>query len=68
MCGIAGIFGEAKIDPKLLKPIMQNRGPDNFGYYQDSNLTLAHSRLSIIDLSDKSNQPLENDRFVFAFN
>ena len=63
MCGIAGYQGEK---PKnLIESMVQaisHRGPDNlsFSYLDDDGLALAHARLSIIDLSDASNQPLWN--------
>ena len=37
---------------------IRHRGPDGFGLYLGSAVGLAHVRLSIIDLSEKSNQPL----------
>lgn len=59
MCGIAG--GQGNIDQLLLKMMakkISHRGPDNIGFYSDDNIHLAHTRLSIIDLSSNSNQPL----------
>jgi len=67
MCGIFGL-----ITSKIIKDITDNkykkyalqcisklkhRGPDGTGYYQNNNVCLAHSRLSIID-PKSGNQPL----------
>ena len=39
---------------------MKHRGPDAMDFYLDENLSLGHTRLSIIDLSDKGNQPMHD--------
>lgn len=80
MCGITGaieIKSKASLDftsdGKLYKYISK-RGPDFYNYksfeINEWKLTLAHSRLSIIDLSDSSNQPMisESGNFVISFN
>jgi asparagine synthase (glutamine-hydrolysing) len=48
---------------------LRHRGPDEFGVYRDSNVGLAHARLSIIDLST-GQQPLcnENGSLWVVFN
>lgn len=58
MCGIAGILNNSTsrpiVDDKILKGmigVLRHRGPDGFGFYLDSSVGLAHSRLSIIDLN-----------------
>ena len=76
MCGIAGFFGTKSIGKKeriantLI--LMKNRGPDfscsksfSFG---DFNINLLHSRLNIIDLSSRSNQPFFIKDYVLVFN
>ena len=76
MCGIAGFFGskQIKIDSiNSLKNLMKNRGPDNFDYFQKSlsnnnNICLIHSRLAIIDLEKRSNQPFIIGNYVIIFN
>ena len=65
MCGIAGYFGKhliskANINRTLQK--MRQRGPDFSNYFSKSYpnnlfIYLLHSRLSIIDLHPRSNQP-----------
>ncbi len=63
MCGIAGYFGKDLIEEKNIKDcrkLMRRRGPDAFGSFTKNgriSLVLLHSRLSIIDTSNKSNQP-----------
>ncbi|MDB5282013.1 MAG: asnB2, partial [Bacteroidota bacterium] len=64
MCGIAGFysltnqFNEA--DLHSMTNIMQHRGPDASGFFMNDEKTcgLGHRRLSIIDLSAASNQPM----------
>jgi len=74
MCGIAGI-----IDPtlsrnrgdcllrKMLESI-RHRGPDNSSTWVDMPVLLGHNRLSIIDLSDDANQPMEFEDLVIVYN
>ena len=40
--------------------MLEHRGPDSDGYYEDNNVGLAIRRLSIIDL-DGGNQPISNE-------
>jgi len=75
MCGIGGIINRksfsAKADPKIVfKKHLENRGPDNFSFYEDNHIFLAHARLKIIDLSDKANQPMHSvsGNFSIVFN
>ena len=75
MCGVAGYFGEEQIPEKNLKTcqdLMRRRGPDATGLFKSKdniNFALLHSRLSIIDKSDKSNQPFYDDlKNVLSFN
>lgn len=39
---------------------MHHRGPDDWGVYEDEDITLGHKRLSIIDLSPAGHQPMTN--------
>ncbi len=78
MCGIVGfkLFKKQRINPdKSLKEItnlLLHRGPDTQGYWKNENekLYLGHTRLSIIDLSNEGNQPMESfdGRYVIVFN
>ena len=75
MCGIAGYFGKKIFKPLEIKAIlssMQNRGPDasKFMYFKiaNKNLYLFHSRLKIIDLDNRSNQPFEKHNKIIIYN
>jgi len=75
MCGVCGEFRfdgnavQATVLNRMLVPL-QNRGPDNEGVYLSKAIGLGHRRLSIIDLSEKSNQPMhDNDaKLSIVFN
>ncbi|MFL3005279.1 MAG: asparagine synthase (glutamine-hydrolyzing) [Candidatus Neomarinimicrobiota bacterium] len=75
MCGIAGYIGPENIEKykirKTLK-LMINRGPDNQSWNkvenQNLNVFLLHSRLSIIDLDERSNQPFKYEKYIIVFN
>ena len=75
MCGIAGYLGRKKISKKLIYKtlnLMKNRGPDNQNYklYRvfDLNLYMLHSRLNIIDINKRSNQPYFFKDYAIIFN
>ncbi len=70
MCGIAGFTGfEDNVAlAKSANFIQQHRGPDIDQIWVDTYIALAHRRLSIIDLSEAGNQPLEKDELVIVFN
>lgn len=66
MCGFCGIFHNQitealDIDIRKMNDIMFNRGPDSFGIETLPNITLAHRRLKIIDLSSDGSQPMRNE-------
>ena len=52
--------------------LMKRRGPDNQSYFKQKKFNkevgLLHSRLNIIDLNSRSNQPFYFDDFVLTFN
>jgi asparagine synthase (glutamine-hydrolysing) len=63
MCGICGEFRFDSTAPDLalthrMMEKLERRGPDHAGSYSDGPVALGHRRLSIIDLSEHSNQPL----------
>lgn len=75
MCGIAGLINAGRRPAtetiiKLMTDRMQHRGPDADGFYLNGPLALGHRRLSIIDLSERSNQPLfdASGRYAIVFN
>lgn len=59
MCGILGTT--RKIDLKKPSRAIKTRGPNGSGKFKNKYLQLAHSRLSIIDLSSKGKQPMCNE-------
>jgi asparagine synthase (glutamine-hydrolysing) len=78
MCGIAGVLGfsfdqqhlAAKIEK--MKTALQHRGPDDGGTHisADKQAALAHTRLSILDLSPAGHQPMSvcAERYWIVFN
>lgn len=75
MCGIAGYIGKARVGEDKINNtlyLMKNRGPDHRDYisYRDGdlNILLLHSRLSIIDLDERSNQPFTIGDYTVIFN
>ena len=76
MCGIAGMAARglsASIGPAVLAAL-RHRGPDAEGTRiwsgPNSSWALAHTRLSIVDLSPAGEQPMENEdgSLVMVFN
>lgn len=63
MCGIAGFTGKGN-RPVLEKMIaaLRHRGPDNLGFYECDGVSMAHSRLSILDMSPAGHQPMKCDQ------
>jgi asparagine synthase (glutamine-hydrolysing) len=78
MCGIAGIIDLSLPEPKLrtrlaaMQSKLRHRGPDDAGLYFDVPhcIGLAHTRLSILDLSPAGHQPMTTDdgRYTIVFN
>ena len=75
MCGISGFLNINKEPASLniLKKMtncLAHRGPDGKGFFIYKNFGLGHRRLSIIDLSKNSNQPMisEDKNWVVSYN
>ena len=70
MCGICGYVSKKSINIEEMNLSISHRGPDNQGSFQDNSLALGHTRLSILDLSDESNQPMvsRSGRYVIVYN
>lgn len=76
MCGIAGYMGTSPPtaeQERACLTIMRRRGPDAYGVFhaegpQRRQVCLLHTRLSIIDLDERSNQPFDDGAVVIAFN
>lgn len=67
MCGICGevnFSSSGPVNEEMMLEMMnmlQHRGPDDHGTYQDKLACLGHRRLSIIDLSKNGRQPMTNE-------
>ena len=71
MCGICG---EYRLDGSLpslhtvqvMMEKLEKRGPDHAGTFSDGALAFGHRRLSILDLSEKGNQPMIDPQLSLA--
>ncbi|MEM7556830.1 MAG: asparagine synthase (glutamine-hydrolyzing) [Cyanobacteria bacterium P01_A01_bin.84] len=78
MCGIAGILTTNKYQDSLetlitrMQTALRHRGPDDKGIYISSErqVAIAHTRLSILDLSPAGHQPMSvaDGRYWITFN
>ena len=79
MCGIAGLFASTSGRPLDIQVAardmvrkLTHRGPDDEGVWCESSsgVSLAHRRLSILDLSEAGHQPMLSHcgRYVVVFN
>lgn len=68
MCGILITAGLDRSFHHRQLQSLRKRGPDAIGFWSDSRVQIAHSRLSIIGLDERSTEPLENETHVLAFN
>jgi asparagine synthase (glutamine-hydrolysing) len=69
MCGIyiTNIpYDKNTIEQRLTS--IKFRGPDNTGYLKVNGVSLAHLRLSIIDLDSRSNQPMQFEKLYIVYN
>lgn len=75
MCGIAGYFGTRDLDDFKIEStleLMKRRGPDGQGVckfnFKNRISYLLHSRLSIIDIEKRSDQPFSYNGKTIIFN
>jgi asparagine synthase (glutamine-hydrolysing) len=74
MCGIAGCYqrDDGPALARAMSELIAHRGPDADGAYDYETpgvrCTLAHRRLSIIDLSDAGRQPFSKDGLTLVYN
>jgi asparagine synthase (glutamine-hydrolysing) len=71
MCGIAGFIGNLENSDSFLISAcekLERRGPDGHGSINVGWAGLAHTRLSLIDLSSSGSQPQEYESMSIAFN
>ena len=62
MCGIIGFNWRDKELVTRLNCLLAHRGPDQDGVFCDDSVSLAHRRLSILDLSAKGIQPMADEK------
>lgn len=65
MCGLIGFSSKVNYENK---DVLNHRGPDNNTVIQTDKYTFIFNRLSIIDLSDKGNQPFETNSTILMCN
>ncbi len=74
MCGISGYFCFdnffSEDDLRKMTAVLTHRGPDDEGFFIENNCGLGFKRLSILDVSEKANQPMfsSDKRFVISYN
>jgi len=73
MCGIVGIVSSNQKELSKIATATQTlskRGPNNQNTSKFDNLSLGHTRLSIIDKTDRANQPFSDptERYTLIFN
>lgn len=80
MCGITGYctfsndnsYEQLESIINKMSDSLSSRGPDDKGFWIDSNkgIALGHRRLSILDLSSSGHQPMvsNNQRYIISFN
>ena len=73
MCGINGIIknniqDKDIINIKKMNSVLQHRGPDASAVWSNEYVALGHTRLSIIDVDNRSNQPFIKDGLVISYN
>ena len=67
MCGIGGFFSpnpvpHAGTQLKKMAVAMKHRGPDGNGIYIRGPVGLVHTRLAILDLTEKAHQPMTDGK------
>ncbi|MCZ6673347.1 MAG: asparagine synthase (glutamine-hydrolyzing) [Verrucomicrobia bacterium] len=76
MCGIFGVLEHnphSSPDKRVLEAsakLLAHRGPDHCGIFCEPGIGLAHTRLSLLDLSPRSNQPFwdTSQRYGIVYN
>jgi asparagine synthase (glutamine-hydrolysing) len=74
MCGVCGIFRSAGRDSAgfsdlhTMATALRHRGPDNTSTYISGRIGVAHTRLALLDLSERGNQPFRDERYSLVYN
>ncbi|MCP5106507.1 MAG: asparagine synthetase B, partial [bacterium] len=76
-CGIVGAFAFGgderesfikRIDIKAMVKSMHHRGPEAHGIWEHEGIRFGHTRLSILDLSERGNQPMTREHMTITLN
>jgi asparagine synthase (glutamine-hydrolysing) len=76
MCGFVGVISEEAVTQIDREEIVEmngfisHRGPDNIEYHHDEKFACGFSRLAIVDLDQRANQPMfdQTGQFVLLYN
>jgi asparagine synthase (glutamine-hydrolysing) len=73
MCGFNVIISGNRGKKELISTmnhLLEHRGPDSEGYFEDNCIALGHRRLSIIDTTSNANQPMtcDTEDIVLVYN
>ncbi|MCS6916426.1 MAG: asparagine synthase (glutamine-hydrolyzing) [Chitinophagales bacterium] len=74
MCGISGIIcltpSASAWQASLQRAVelLRHRGPDATGTFSDGTVAFGHCRLSVIDISEAANQPMQSGEVVITYN
>lgn len=73
MCAICGFINTPNQEKSTIEMMLSkliHRGPNSKSHFSNSNATMGFTRLSIIDLSDRSMQPMfsKDKKIVLTFN
>jgi len=68
MCGVVGFNGQNSQKLEKMMQSIDHRGPDDKGVFESKIFSLAHVRLSILDLTSHGHQPMEYDNLSMVYN
>jgi asparagine synthase (glutamine-hydrolysing) len=72
MCGIAGELSKTSINQQQIRnavSLLRHRGPEGEQFWFDEGIAFGHTRLCIIDLSERAAQPMHyGDRYTIIHN
>lgn len=76
MCGIFGVLEHGSTEPpsrgrlEETARLLRHRGPDGTGLHAEPGVGLVHTRLSLVDLDERSNQPFwdRTGRYCLVYN
>lgn len=70
MCGICGFTWRDDARLQRMISALEHRGPDESGAYVDEQVSIGHTRLSVIDLTAAGSQPMQSSdgRYRVAYN